>query len=165
MNLNKIYELFEGLFYDSAISSNKNEYWFCNLFNLITVEDTGTKIEETSDSRINYFISTVQHSTTWGDRRKLALPLCIEVDVVNYSYGIVFMMNQTDANTQNLGLNRVGHWKIEITENEIIPYFNDEQQSTVSHNFTDDIMIGFQSFGDQILGKLTFKNFVVYSLE
>lgn len=160
MYQSEIYEVWDTLFYDEATSNAKNQYWFSNKWDNISVSDIGTTIEEFSNTAINYFISNVANSSTWGDRKLFNTNICVEFEVIEYNTGVRFIIHESDTNFKQLPLN-IGSVKLEITNTNIKSTINGNVTNTPC-DFTNQVRLGFQTFNDSNLGKITFKDFKIY---
>jgi len=152
----------DTLFYDEATSNAKNQYWFSNRWDNISVSDIGTTIEELSSASINYYISNVANSSTWGDRKLFNTNICVEFEVIEYNTGLKFIIHESDTNYKQLPLNS-GSVKLEITNTNIKSTINGNVTNTPC-DFTNQVRLGFQTFNDSDLGKITFKDFKVYQI-
>ena len=156
------FDVWDTLFYDEATSNAKNQYWFSNRWGNISVSDSGTTIEELSSTPINYFISNIANSSTWGDRKLFNTNICVEFEVIEYNTGLRFIIHESDSNYKQLPVN-MGSVKLEITNTNIKSTINGNVTNTPC-DFTNQVLLGFQTFNDSYLGKITFKNFKVYLL-
>ena len=109
MNLTKTYVIIDGLFKDTATSSDYNPNW-SNLNNRFTVsrDDTGTLLTSTGAWSQWYANNNATFSA----------PLCVEFEVVSFTETPVIRFRNNNANSPFM-ISETGHYKIVFDESSI----------------------------------------------
>lgn len=157
------YSVWDTIFSDVATNtSNKNNYWYKSNVSETTNEN-GTLLSETENGA-SYLISTVENTTTWGNRRFLDSDYCVEFDCDNTS-GAIFVFyctGVTGAKTKHL---EDGHYKFLVTSTGITGYKNGVAfQNPVYTGALTTVNCGFNDAGSSTTMTIRYKNFKIYPI-